>query len=327
MLARRAERHPRRAHRAAGLLAARLHRRPRRRLPGRVLHPRPRLGRARRARARDHGDDARVGPGDRRRQRLPGRHARGPGDPDRNKAADLGISMADIGDTINAAIGGQRVGKFKDKGRRFDIRVRLLAPAAPEARGHRAAAGAHAEAASWCASATSCASSSGRGSRPSPAATASGPSRSSRTSAPGASQGEAIRARSPLAREIAARRLPRRALGHQRRPSRNRSTPCASRSRWAHRGLHGARRAVQRVHAPVHGAAGASVQHQRRAPRALARRPEPEHLQHARSDPADGDREEELDPAGGLHEPDPRAGRRAPRGAPCRPARSACGRS
>jgi multidrug efflux pump len=48
--------------------------------------------------------------------------------PDRNKAADLGISMAEIGQTINSAIGGERVGKFKDKGRRFDIRVRLLAP-------------------------------------------------------------------------------------------------------------------------------------------------------------------------------------------------------
>ena len=48
--------------------------------------------------------------------------------PDRNKAADLGISMAEIGETVNSAIGGQRVGKFKDKGRRFDIRVRLLAP-------------------------------------------------------------------------------------------------------------------------------------------------------------------------------------------------------
>jgi HAE1 family hydrophobic/amphiphilic exporter-1 len=36
--------------------------------------------------------------------------------------------MADIGETVNAAIGGERVGKFKDKGRRYDIRVRLLAP-------------------------------------------------------------------------------------------------------------------------------------------------------------------------------------------------------
>jgi len=48
--------------------------------------------------------------------------------PDRNKCADLGISMATIGETVNSAIGGERVGKFKDKGRRYDIRVRLLAP-------------------------------------------------------------------------------------------------------------------------------------------------------------------------------------------------------
>src|SRR5262249_55392343 len=46
--------------------------------------------------------------------------------PDRNKAADLGISMTAIGQTVNSAIGGERVAKFKDKGRRFDIRVRLL---------------------------------------------------------------------------------------------------------------------------------------------------------------------------------------------------------
>jgi multidrug efflux pump subunit AcrB len=47
--------------------------------------------------------------------------------PDRNKAADLGISMTAIGETVNAAIGGIRAGRFKDAGRRFDIRVRLLA--------------------------------------------------------------------------------------------------------------------------------------------------------------------------------------------------------
>jgi len=46
--------------------------------------------------------------------------------PDRNRAADVGVSMATIGETINAAIGGLRVGKYKDQGRRFDIRVRLL---------------------------------------------------------------------------------------------------------------------------------------------------------------------------------------------------------
>jgi HAE1 family hydrophobic/amphiphilic exporter-1 len=47
--------------------------------------------------------------------------------PDRNRAADLGVSMAAIGETVNAAIGGMLIGKFKDKGRRFDIRGRLLA--------------------------------------------------------------------------------------------------------------------------------------------------------------------------------------------------------
>ena len=44
-------------------------------------------------------------------------------------------------------------------------------------------------------------------------------------------------------------------------------------------------------------------------------RPEHERLQHARPDPADGHRQEELDHARGLHQPDPRAGRRAARGA------------
>lgn len=48
--------------------------------------------------------------------------------PDRNKAADLSVSMADIGQTVNAAIGGTRIGKFKEGGRRYDIRVRLLGP-------------------------------------------------------------------------------------------------------------------------------------------------------------------------------------------------------
>jgi len=46
--------------------------------------------------------------------------------PDRDRAADLGVSMSAIGETVNAAIGGARLGKFKDKGRRFDIRGRLL---------------------------------------------------------------------------------------------------------------------------------------------------------------------------------------------------------
>ena len=47
---------------------------------------------------------------------------------DRDRAADVGVTMADIGETIAAAIGGTRAGKFEDGGHRYDIRVRLLAP-------------------------------------------------------------------------------------------------------------------------------------------------------------------------------------------------------
>ena len=47
--------------------------------------------------------------------------------PDREKAADLGVSMESIGNTVNTMIGGTRVARFKDAGRRYDVRLRLLA--------------------------------------------------------------------------------------------------------------------------------------------------------------------------------------------------------
>ncbi|HLF93488.1 MAG TPA: efflux RND transporter permease subunit, partial [Planctomycetota bacterium] len=47
--------------------------------------------------------------------------------PDRKRASDLGISMEAIGRTIDALVGGVRIVKFKDQGRRYDVRVRLLA--------------------------------------------------------------------------------------------------------------------------------------------------------------------------------------------------------
>lgn len=48
-------------------------------------------------------------------------------EPDRKKAADLGVDMATIGTTVNALIGGVDVAKFKDRGKRYDIRLRLVA--------------------------------------------------------------------------------------------------------------------------------------------------------------------------------------------------------
>jgi len=47
--------------------------------------------------------------------------------PHRQRAADLGVSMASIGSTVNTLIGGARVARFKDAGRRYDVRVRLVA--------------------------------------------------------------------------------------------------------------------------------------------------------------------------------------------------------
>jgi hydrophobe/amphiphile efflux-1 (HAE1) family protein len=47
--------------------------------------------------------------------------------PDRRRATELGVSIADLGTTVSALVGGNIVGKFSTGGRRIDIRMRLLA--------------------------------------------------------------------------------------------------------------------------------------------------------------------------------------------------------
>jgi hydrophobe/amphiphile efflux-1 (HAE1) family protein len=47
--------------------------------------------------------------------------------PDRARAADLGVAIEDVATTLNTLVGGIRVGKYSDGGRRLDVRVRLLA--------------------------------------------------------------------------------------------------------------------------------------------------------------------------------------------------------
>jgi hydrophobe/amphiphile efflux-1 (HAE1) family protein len=47
--------------------------------------------------------------------------------PDRARAADLGISVEKVAQTINAMVGGLRVGRYSTEGRRIDVRLRLLA--------------------------------------------------------------------------------------------------------------------------------------------------------------------------------------------------------
>ncbi|MCL2012733.1 MAG: efflux RND transporter permease subunit [Cystobacterineae bacterium] len=46
--------------------------------------------------------------------------------PDRNAAMDKEIPLSDIANTMNALVGGVRVGKFNSQGRRIDIRTRLI---------------------------------------------------------------------------------------------------------------------------------------------------------------------------------------------------------
>ena len=46
--------------------------------------------------------------------------------PDRQRVADLGISIEDLASTLNVLVGGQRVGKYSAQGRRLDVRARLL---------------------------------------------------------------------------------------------------------------------------------------------------------------------------------------------------------
>jgi hydrophobe/amphiphile efflux-1 (HAE1) family protein len=45
--------------------------------------------------------------------------------PDREAASLRGVSMENIGETINAAIGGVREGKYTNDGKRYDVRIRL----------------------------------------------------------------------------------------------------------------------------------------------------------------------------------------------------------
>jgi multidrug efflux pump subunit AcrB len=47
--------------------------------------------------------------------------------PDRQKCADLGVSINHVAQTLQISLGGTRAGKLNDQGRRMDIRLRLLA--------------------------------------------------------------------------------------------------------------------------------------------------------------------------------------------------------
>jgi multidrug efflux pump len=47
--------------------------------------------------------------------------------PDRGRAADVGVSINDIANTVSALVGGVVIGQYSEGGRRMDMRVRLIA--------------------------------------------------------------------------------------------------------------------------------------------------------------------------------------------------------
>jgi multidrug efflux pump len=47
--------------------------------------------------------------------------------PDRARAADIGVAMDEVATTLNALVGGVKIGKYNTGGRRVDVRLRLLA--------------------------------------------------------------------------------------------------------------------------------------------------------------------------------------------------------
>jgi multidrug efflux pump len=47
--------------------------------------------------------------------------------PDRAVAADIGVTMDDVATTLNALVGGVRIGKYSSGGRRVDVQLKLLA--------------------------------------------------------------------------------------------------------------------------------------------------------------------------------------------------------
>jgi multidrug efflux pump len=48
-------------------------------------------------------------------------------EPDRAMAADVGVSIDEVATTLNALVGGVRVGKYSTGGRRIDVRLKLMA--------------------------------------------------------------------------------------------------------------------------------------------------------------------------------------------------------
>ncbi len=154
--------------------------------------------------------------------------------PDRDRAASAGVSVEDLAQTVNVLVGGVRVGTWEDKGRRYDIRVRLISGSARASATWPSCACVRATA-RWCRSPRSWTSRRRRACSRSRAGGASARSPCRRTSRPGSRRPTpwCRRRRSPWTRWGARRDSRWRSRGSRRRwTSRSASSPsrCSSAS-------------------------------------------------------------------------------------------------
>jgi HAE1 family hydrophobic/amphiphilic exporter-1 len=52
--------------------------------------------------------------------------------PDRAKAAERAVPLKTVGDTINAMIGGEKIGQYPKGGHRYDVRIKLEDDSRPQ---------------------------------------------------------------------------------------------------------------------------------------------------------------------------------------------------
>ena len=224
-------------------------------------------------------------------------------DIDRQRAADLGVSMDTLSSTMSTLVGGQEVSKFKDGDEQYSVRLRLDEPFRndPAAMGNIFVPAA------------------GRPDgpcqrrRPPDARQRAGVDRSLQPDAPDLGERQP-RCAADHARERrrGGARQSRRAgieggLSGDVRRERAHAQPGGQRLRDCHHPrrrvhLHGARLAVQQLRPPADDHDGAAAQPAGRPAGAHGLRHDDQRLQRDRVDDALRHRQEELDPAGGLHQ-------------------------
>ena len=248
-------------------------------------------------------------------------------DIDRQRAADLGVSMDTLSSTMSTLIGGQEVSKFKDGDEQYSVRLRLDEPF----RNDPAAMG------NIFVPAVGRPDGARQRRRPPDARQCAGVDRSLQPDAPDLGE------RQPRCAEDHARERRRGGAGQSRRagiegglsgdvrrerahaqPGGQRLRDCHHPRRRVH--LHGARLAVQQLRPPADDHDGAAAQPAGRPAGAHGLRHDDQRLQRDRVDDALRHRQEELDPAGGLHQHAARGRHGPPRRRSSRPATSGSGR-